>query len=189
MLTLLIAAFPESLTRVELAGQAGYSNAKSGGFAAPLARLVELGICGNCTTWSRSGKRDALPQREGQREVKKIRIGVQRALHCRCGRGKVLALGMCATCYTLKRQDEEYFGGLREQVLATRRLLPPGLRSLRTRETLDRSSSSDAGRLEDGSDDLTLPRLPRDREPNQSHAPTHAAFASGALARTAPEWP
>jgi len=49
--------------------------------------------------------------------VKKIRIGVQRALHCRCGGGKVLALGMCATCYTLKRQDEEYFGGLREQVL------------------------------------------------------------------------
>jgi len=49
--------------------------------------------------------------------VKKIRTGVQRALHCRCGRGKVLALGMCATCYTLKRQGEEYFGGLREQVL------------------------------------------------------------------------
>jgi len=44
MLTLLIAAFPESLPRVELAGQAGYSNAKSGGFAAPLARLVELGF-------------------------------------------------------------------------------------------------------------------------------------------------
>ncbi len=42
---------------------------------------------------------------------------MQRVLHCRCGRGKVLALGMCATCYTLKRQDEEYFGGLREQVL------------------------------------------------------------------------
>jgi len=49
--------------------------------------------------------------------VKKIRAGIQRSLHCRCGRGKVLALGMCATCYTLKRQDEEYFGGLREQVL------------------------------------------------------------------------
>jgi hypothetical protein len=28
-----------------------------------------------------------------------------------------LALGLCATCYTLKRQDDEYFGGLREQVL------------------------------------------------------------------------
>ena len=44
MLTLLIAAFPETLTRAELARQAGYSNAKSGGFAAPLARLLELGF-------------------------------------------------------------------------------------------------------------------------------------------------
>jgi hypothetical protein len=25
--------------------------------------------------------------------------------------------GLCATCYTLSRQDEEYFGGLRELVL------------------------------------------------------------------------
>ncbi len=56
-------------------------------------------------------------KRNGKGKVKKIRTGVQRALHCRCGRGKVLALGMCATCYTLKRQDEEYFGGLREKVL------------------------------------------------------------------------
>src|SRR3981189_703791 len=45
------------------------------------------------------------------------KTGVQRALHCRCGREKILALGLCATCYTLQRQDEEYFGGLREQVL------------------------------------------------------------------------
>jgi len=45
------------------------------------------------------------------------KTGVQRALHCRCGREKILALGLCATCYTLKRQDDEYFGGLREQVL------------------------------------------------------------------------
>ena len=44
LLTLLIAAHPESLQRVELAKQGGYSNAKSGGFAAPLARLIELGF-------------------------------------------------------------------------------------------------------------------------------------------------
>jgi hypothetical protein len=43
--------------------------------------------------------------------------GAQRALHCRCGREKILALGLCATCYILKRQYEEYCGGLREQVL------------------------------------------------------------------------
>ena len=30
---------------------------------------------------------------------------------------KILALGICATCYTLKRKDEAYFGGLREAVL------------------------------------------------------------------------
>ncbi len=39
-------------------------------------------------------------------------------MHCRCGREKVLANGMCATCYTLRRQDEANFGGLREVVLA-----------------------------------------------------------------------
>jgi hypothetical protein len=42
---------------------------------------------------------------------------LQRVMHCPCGNPKVLALGLCATCYTLKRQDEEYFGGLREVVL------------------------------------------------------------------------
>ena len=42
---------------------------------------------------------------------------VQRAMHCRCGNPTILALGLCATCYTLKRQDDEYFGGLREAVL------------------------------------------------------------------------
>ena len=44
LLTLLIAVYPESLSRVDLAVQGGYSNAKSGGFAGPLARLVELGF-------------------------------------------------------------------------------------------------------------------------------------------------
>ena len=46
-----------------------------------------------------------------------MKAGRQRVMHCRCGNAKVLALGLCATCYTLKRQDEEYFGGLREAVL------------------------------------------------------------------------
>jgi hypothetical protein len=38
-------------------------------------------------------------------------------MHCRCGNEKILARGLCATCYTLKRQDDEYFAGLREKVL------------------------------------------------------------------------
>lgn len=41
-------------------------------------------------------------------EVKSLR---QRVMHCPCASAKVLALGLCATCYSLKRQDQEYFGG------------------------------------------------------------------------------
>lgn len=43
---------------------------------------------------------------------------IQRSMCCPCGRDRVVALGLCATCYTLRRQDEEYFGGHREEVLA-----------------------------------------------------------------------
>jgi len=41
----------------------------------------------------------------------------QRSLHSPCGRPRVLARGLCAVCYTLRRQDKAYFGGLREAVL------------------------------------------------------------------------
>ena len=41
----------------------------------------------------------------------------QRSLYCSCGRAEVVARGLCAVCYTLKRQDVEYFAGLREAVL------------------------------------------------------------------------
>lgn len=44
LLAILIEVHPESLQRVDLAKRASYSNAKSGGFAAPLARLIELGF-------------------------------------------------------------------------------------------------------------------------------------------------
>lgn len=46
-----------------------------------------------------------------------MKRSTQRAMHCPCGRERVLANGMCATCYTLRRQDDERFGGLREAVL------------------------------------------------------------------------
>lgn len=42
---------------------------------------------------------------------------VQGSMMCRCGESKILAQGMCATCYSLRRQDEVHFGGLRERVL------------------------------------------------------------------------
>ena len=42
---------------------------------------------------------------------------LQRRMHCPCGRAKMLARGRCATCYSLRRQDQEHYGGLREAVL------------------------------------------------------------------------
>ena len=42
---------------------------------------------------------------------------VQGSMHCPCEREKILAKDLCASCYTLKRQDSAYFGGLRETVL------------------------------------------------------------------------
>ncbi|WP_201759052.1 hypothetical protein [Acidisarcina polymorpha] len=41
----------------------------------------------------------------------------QRGICCPCGRTEILALGLCASCYSMKRQDEENYGGLREVVL------------------------------------------------------------------------
>ena len=58
---------------------------------------------------------------------------IQRSICCPCGNDKVLALGLCATCYTLKRQDEEYFGGHREAVLTRdgNRCAVPGCTTLK----------------------------------------------------------
>ena len=44
MLEVLIHAYPRSVERTKLAETTGYSNAKSGGFAGPLARLISLGL-------------------------------------------------------------------------------------------------------------------------------------------------
>ncbi len=47
-----------------------------------------------------------------------MKTPIQRVMHCPCGQAKVLAKGLCGTCYTLKRQDEACFGGHREAILA-----------------------------------------------------------------------
>ena len=51
---------------------------------------------------------------EGSEVIKHF---LQRALCCPCGRQKVLALGLCLTCYTLRRQDKAHYAGNREKVL------------------------------------------------------------------------
>jgi hypothetical protein len=54
-----------------------------------------------------------------------LKKGVQTAICCPCGNEKILALGLCATCYTLKRQDAEYFGGLEQTYIDFKVRKPP----------------------------------------------------------------
>lgn len=106
MLTFLIAAFQKASP---VSGRAGrVQQCEVGRLRGSPRSAAKPWTCRIGPAWSRAEKQDALSQGKGEREVKKIRAGIQRSLHCRCGRGKVLALGMCATCYTLKRQDEDY---------------------------------------------------------------------------------
>ena len=42
------------------------------------------------------------PSPEGAREASRL---IQTDTHCPCGDPKVLALGLCSTCYTLKGKD------------------------------------------------------------------------------------
>lgn len=41
----------------------------------------------------------------------------QGSMYCSCGNAVIVARGLCGTCYAMKRQDEKYYGGLREAVL------------------------------------------------------------------------
>ena len=66
-------------------------------------------------------------------------------MHCPCGNAKVLALGLCATCYTLKRQDEEDFGSF-EKRFWSGRVPVPHLRRFGTK-TVPRRTSSGAGKV------------------------------------------
>lgn len=47
-----------------------------------------------------------------------IKRGTRRAFYCQCGRDKIIANGYCATCYTLRRQDERHFRGFGSGLLS-----------------------------------------------------------------------
>ena len=64
---------------------------------------------------SKAGSRPTSGSGRGRRLA--MKKPAQRSMHCRCGRSKIVAHGLCGTCYTPRRQDEEHFGGLREAVL------------------------------------------------------------------------
>lgn len=58
---------------------------------------------------------------------------------CPCGNPKIRARGLCTTFVTLKRRDQEYFGGLIEALL--------NFNPLRPVPQTDRIFNDDAGRI------------------------------------------
>jgi hypothetical protein len=79
---------------------------------------------------------------------------VQRAMHCPCGNPTILVLGLCATCYTLKRQDDEYFWRPSRSCLREGWLSAPRVRCFRPGETLDHRSPPSEGEISFGIHDL-----------------------------------
>ena len=106
-------------------------------------------------------------------------------MHYSCGKARVIALGLCATCYTLKRQDEEHFGGLREAVLRR-----DGYRC-RVCATSGRDkwshycASSGARKIGDEPHAVALSRPPCKGPSNERCALPHAVTSAEVVARTA----
>jgi hypothetical protein len=50
-------------------------------------------------------------------KARAIKTGVQRSRHCRCGREKILALGLCATCYTFRLSSDSASSGSTPEIL------------------------------------------------------------------------
>jgi hypothetical protein len=86
--------------------------------------------------------------------------GSQRALFCACGRDNILAHGLCPTCYTLKRRDASYFGGLREEVLKRDGYSCRGCGAPGPIQALDYSASPSTRRVSTFSHDLLVPEMP-----------------------------
>jgi hypothetical protein len=114
-----------------------------------------------------------------------LKKAAQRALCCPCGRLGIIAHGLCPTCYSLKRQDQEYFGGLREQVLERdeyrcRVCEAPG-RDTRSIVVHHRVPGKSVFKL----NDLALSWVPREGPSDQSGAFANATSPAGAMAAAA----
>ena len=106
----------------------------------------------------------------------------QIVLHCPCGNAKVLAKGLCATCYTLKRQDEEYFGGHREEVFKRDdfRCRVPGCTTTKRGKRSIAVHHREPGNSDPGK------MLTCEGHPDALRARRLAGVPAGALERTAP---
>jgi len=116
------------------------------------------------------------------------KTGVQRALHCRCGE-KILALGLCATCYTLKRAGRRIFWWVARAGPRARWLLLPCLRSFGATQTFHRCSPSRTRKIRTPSYDFALPWVSCESGSHKSRSFTDATASARIVARTTPARP
>src|SRR5277367_5020069 len=111
----------------------------------------------------------------------------QRGICCPCGRSVILALGLCASCYSMKRQDEEKYGGLREAVLDRDE------RRCRTCPNLERRKlcvhHRKPGVSKAGADDYPLHALSCHRGADADGTWRNDSTIADSLARETPGWP
>ena len=136
------------------------------------AEALSQSIAGQRATAACSSRRveDGASRRTGHqspnplpvcRGSKEVRTSLQRVMHCPCGNAKVLALGLCSTCYTLKRQDEEHFGGLREAVLERDGHRCRVCDASGPGQTVHHCASSETRQISPEPDAVPMPGLPR----------------------------
>jgi hypothetical protein len=111
----------------------------------------------------------------------------QHALCCPCGRPEIFALGLCPSCYTMKRPGRSILRRPTRSGPRARRLPLSRVRGVGSRETQDHRASSRPWRLPVGTDDLTVSRVPCQGRAHEDGARGDDTAAARAVATATPE--
>jgi hypothetical protein len=113
------------------------------------------------------------------------KTGVQRALHCRCGREKILARSLYNLLH-LEKAGRRIFWWVEKAGPRARWLLLPCLRSLGATQTFHRCSSSRTRKIRTPSYDFALPCVSCESGSHESRSFTDATSSARIVARTTP---
>ena len=134
--------------------------------------------------WTLAGESENLTLGCGLKDNERVGKGKQRSLYCRCGREKIIANGFCATCYTLKRQDEEYFGVCENEFLSETVTLAAAAEP-QEEQAVNHCAPPGTRKIAVTSNDRALPWLSRQGASDKSRSVPNGAVAAGVVAGAA----
>jgi hypothetical protein len=117
------------------------------------------------------------------------KTGVQRALHCRCGREKIPCTRSLCNLLHLETAGRRIFWWAARARPGARWLLLPCLRSLGTTQTLHRRPSSRTEKIRTPSYDFALPWVSCESGSYKGRSFTEASASARTVARTTPGRP